>query len=69
MSEYPGVNKYVHQANKGLTCICSLHSLTRLIHLGNAKHNIRREGERDGEKQGKQERAKSADTSSSEPAG
>lgn len=50
-SEGPGVNKYVRQANKGLPCMCSLHFLTHLIHLGNAKHNIRREDERDGEKQ------------------
>lgn len=46
----PGVNKYVHQANKGLPCICSLHALTQLIHLGNAKQKRKASGlERRGE--------------------
>lgn len=52
--------------------MCSLHFLTHLIHLGNAKHNIRQEDERDGEKQWKQEkreRTKTADARSSVPAG
>lgn len=30
--------------------MCPHHFLARLIHLGNAKHNIWQEAERDGEK-------------------